>query len=173
MEDYFVIGKIANAHGIRGEIKVVPETEDINRFKDLDKVGILKAGKVMDFKCLSTRTYKDLVFIFLEGIDTRDKAISLKNSYLIVSREDAIDLEEDRHFIVDLIGCKVYEEGSLLGQLKDVLQPGGNDVYEVVDEEGRSLFIPVIYDVVRSIDIEKKEIEVKLLPGLREIYYED
>ena len=102
----------------------------------------------------------------VEGIDTIDEALKLKNLYLYAKRED-IKLEEGAHFIVDLIGLEVYtEEGKLLGKLKEVLQPGANDVYIVENENKEQILLPVIPDVVKNIDINGKKITVHLLKGL-------
>ena len=109
---------------------------------------------------------KNLVLVKVEGIDTIEIATKFKNLYLFAKRED-IKLEKGAHFIVDLIGLEVYtEEGKFLGKLKEVLQPGANDVYVVKNEKNEQILIPVIPDVIKNIDIENKKIIVKLLNGL-------
>ena len=109
---------------------------------------------------------KNLVLVKVKGIDTIEDAIKLKNLYLYAKRED-IKLEEGAHFIVDLIGLEVYtEDGKLLGLLKEVLQPGANDVYVVENEDKKQILLPVIPDVVKNIDIPNKKIIVHLINGL-------
>ena len=109
---------------------------------------------------------KNLVLVKVKGIETIEEAVKLKNLYLYVKRED-IKLEEGSHFIVDLIGLEVYtEEGKLLGILKEVLQPGANDVYIVENEDKKQILLPVIPDVVKDIDIPNKKIIVHLINGL-------
>lgn len=118
--------------------------------------------------------YNDCVLLTLKGIDTRDKAEALKNAYLSVPRSEAIALPEDRFFIADLIDCAVFEEtGEYLGKITEVYQPGGNDVYEVVNDEGKTMLIPALKHVVLFVDINTKKIIVRLLPGLKEVYYEN
>lgn len=172
--EYFIIGKIINVHGIKGELKVMPETDDPNRFKKLKKVRVEQKGTITEYECRSARMYNDCVLLTLKGVDTREKAEALKNSVLSVPRSEAINLPEDRFFIADLIGCAVFEEtGECLGKITDVYQPGGNDVYEVVNDAGKEILIPALKQVVLSVDIGNKKIIVKLLPGLKEVYYEN
>ncbi|NLN04225.1 MAG: 16S rRNA processing protein RimM [Clostridiaceae bacterium] len=174
MVERFVIGKIVNAHGIRGELKVIPETEDPNRFKKLKRVWIEKDGIVKEFEYKSCRILEGTILLSLKGVDTRDEALNLKGAYISVSREDAITLPEGRYFVADLVGCTVYEHtGEILGKVKDVFETGSNDVYDVVNDEGKSILVPALEKVVKLIDIENRKIIVELLPGLKDIYYED
>ncbi|HHT92380.1 MAG TPA: 16S rRNA processing protein RimM [Clostridiaceae bacterium] len=174
MVERFVIGKIVNAHGIRGELKVLPETEDPNRFKKLKKVWIEKDSALKEYEYQSSRILDNVILLALKDVDTRDKALNLKGAYISVSREDAIKLPEGRYFIADLIGCTVYEHtGEILGKVKDVFETGSNDVYDVVNDEGKSILVPALEKVVKSIDVENRKIIVELLPGLKEIYYEN
>lgn len=174
MVERFVIGKIVNAHGIKGELKVIPETEDPNRFKKLKKVWVEKDGVAKEYEYQSSRILENTVLLSLKGVDDRDKALKLQGAYVSVSREDAIKLPEGRYFIADLIGCTVYEHtGEVLGTVKDVFETGSNDVYEVVNDVGKSMLVPALEKVVRMVDIENRKIIVELLPGLKEIYYEN
>ncbi len=174
MVDYLTIGKVVGAHGIKGEVKILPETDDPERFKRLKTVRVELKGTVKEYKCKGGRIDNNVVLLKLEGIDDRDKAMSLKDALLSVTRENAIKLSEDNFFIADLIGCEVYEEdGNLLGIVKDVFPTGSNDVYEVVNEKGKMMMIPALKKVVKSVDIENGKIIVELLPGLKEIYYEN
>ena len=110
----------------------------------------------------------------LKNIDTPEAAALLKGAELEIHRRDAIELPEGTWFIGDLIGCQVFEEDeNCLGKVINVLQTGSNDVYEVRDEQERIILIPALKNVVLDVDIEAARIQVKLLPGLKEIYYEN
>lgn len=169
MEQFLRVGVIANTHGLKGEVKVYPTTDDIHRFKDLKKV-ILKTKKGdQPLTVTSARPVKNLVVVKFEGIDSIDDVISWKGCDLMVSREDAIPLAEGEYFIADLIGCKVIgDDGRDIGVLKDVLETGANDVLIVNTHEGKELLIPWIDDCLLSVDLEKEEILVHLLEGLEE-----
>ena len=133
MEDYFRVGVIANTHGIRGEVKVFPTTEDPQRFKGIDSINDIEKYKGKD---------------------------------LLVTRENAIPLNEGEYYIADIIGATVVtEDGAQFGILKDVLTTGANDVY-VVDHEGTEVLLPVIPDCVLARDMEQKIVTVHIMKGL-------
>lgn len=166
MEGLLEIGQIVNSYGIKGFLKVVPLVDNNNQFKEFKTIYIQENKKSKELKVEEIKFSKNLVLVKVEGIDTIDEALKLKNLYLYAKRED-IKLEEGAHFIVDLIGLEVYtDEGKLLGKLKEVLQPGANDVYVVENEEKKQILIPVIPDVIKKIDLQEKKVIVKLLNGL-------
>jgi len=174
MLEKFIIGKIINTHGVKGELKIAPETDDIERFNKLKKVQLLHKGTVIEYKITSSRNMNKHVLLTLEGVDTLDKAEGLKGALLQILRADSVKLSKDTFFIGDLIGCEVFEmDGNRLGAIRDVIETGSNDVYDVVDEKGRSILIPALKSVVKEVDIENAKIKVELLAGLKEIYYED
>lgn len=166
MEGLLEVGQIVNSYGIKGFLKVVPLVDNVNQFEDFKILYVQEDKKYRELFLQEVRFSKNLVLLKVEGIETIDEAIKLKNLYLYAKRED-IKLEEGAHFIVDLIGLEVYtEEGEPLGTLKEVLQPGANDVYVVENDKKEEILIPVIPDVVKNIDIENKKVTVKLLKGL-------
>ena len=174
MLEYFTIGKIVNTHGVRGEVKVLPETDDITRFSRLKKVRVKLRGTVSEYEVERGRGQGTTALLKLKGIDTPEAAALLKGAELEIHRSEAIKLPKDQWFIGDLIGCFVYEEdGTCLGKVVNVLQTGSNDVYEVKDEQERTILIPALKQVVLDVNIEEARILVKLLPGLKEIYYEN
>ena len=163
MDSLLEVGQIVNSYGIKGFLKVVPLVDDNNQFKEFKKLYILDNKEL---KIEEVKFSKNLVLIKVEGIDTIEEALKLKNLYLYAKRED-IKLEEGAHFIVDLIGLEVYtDEGKFLGKLKEVLQPGANDVYIVENENKEQILLPVIPDVIKNIDLQGKRIVVHLLEGL-------
>ncbi len=108
-----------------------------------------------------------MVLLKLEGIDDIGEAEKFKNFYIKINRKDAVELEEDSYFIVDIIGCKVFtDENEFLGKVIDVFQTGSNDVYTVKNNEDKEILLPAIEDVIKDIDIANKKIVVKLMDGL-------
>lgn len=166
MESLLEVGQIVNTYGIKGFVKVVPLVDNNNQFKDFKVLYIQENKKLQELHIEEVKFSKNLVLLKFKGIDTIEQAEKFRNIYLKAKRSD-IKLEKGAHFIVDLIGLEVYtEEGELLGRLKEVLQPGANDVYIVEDESKREILLPAIPDVIKKIDIEENKIIVKLMEGL-------
>ncbi|WP_286906378.1 ribosome maturation factor RimM [Clostridium sp. UBA1652] len=156
MEQFLNVGQIVNTHGVKGEVKVFPLTDDPMRFKKLKKVIIDNK----DVQIISYKFQKDRVILKLEGVDTMDDAIRLKGKYLKVSREDAVKLPKDTYFIADLIGCSVFDtDETPLGEVYDVIKTGSNDVYWV--KGIKELLIPVLKEIVLDINVEDKKIVIK------------
>ncbi len=166
MDGLLEVGQIVNSYGIKGFIKVVPLVDNNNQFKEFKKLYVPEKKTYRELKIEEVKFSKNLVLLKVEGIETIEEALKLKNLYLYAKRED-IKLEEGAHFIVDLIGLEVYtEEGELLGILKEILQPGANDVYIVENNKKEQILLPVIPDVVKNIDTQERKIIVRLLNGL-------
>ena len=169
MEKFFQVGIYTNTHGVRGEIKVFPTTDDPNRFRKLKKVIMRteKGDRLMEVQ--SVRFSKQFVLMKFRGIDNINDIELYKGSGLYVPREDAIPLGKDEYFIADLIGITVYtDEGEELGRLTEVLQTGANDVY-VVTGEGREYLLPAIADCVQEVDPEGERMVVHMMEGLLDL----
>ena len=166
MQKRLEVGQIVNTFGIKGELKVTPFTDDINRFDDLEKVYVKTRREEKLYKVEGVRYHKNMVLLKLEGIENPEQGELLKNSYLEIDRADAIPLEEGQYFIVDLIGLDVYtDEGKLLGNVEDIYYTGANDIYVVKDELGKQVLLPGIKDVIKEVKLEDRII-VHLIPGL-------
>ena len=170
MENLLQVGVITTTHGIRGEVKVFPTTDDPKRFLDLKNV-ILDDGKTtLDLEIQNVKFFKNLVILKFKGIDNINDIEKYKKAGLYVTREDAVELEEDEYFIADLIGMKVStDEGEELGTLSDVMQTGANDVYVISMTDGEEVLVPAIRDCIRDVDVEQGQMCVHLLPGLLDI----
>ncbi len=168
MEDLLQVGVITTTHGVRGEVKVFPTTDDPARYKDLEKV-IMDTGKEKrEMKITSVRFFKNLVIVKFEGINDMTEAEKYKKATLWIKREDAVELEENEYFIADLIGLRaVSDEGEELGNIADVLQTGANDVYVIRKEGTSDLLVPAIHECVKDVNLEAGMITLHLLPGLR------
>lgn len=168
MEQRFQVGVISSTHGIKGEVKVFPTTDDVNRFKKKMEL-ILDTGKEERLLTVETvKFFKQFVILKFQGIDSINDIQIYKGKSLYVTRENAVSLEEGEYFIADLIGLEVYEEnGELLGRLKEVLETGANDVYEISLPNGSSLLLPAIKECVLEIDIAGGRMKVHVMEGLR------
>ncbi len=167
MEDLLRVGVIASTHGIKGEVKVFPTTDDVMRFKKLKQV-ILDTGKEqLRLEIQSVRFFKQMAILKFKGIDNINDIEKYKGKDLLVTRENAVPLEADEYFIYDIIGATVYtEEEQELGTLTEVLTTGANDVYVVESTEGKEILLPVIKDCVKEIDVENKKVVVHVMEGL-------
>ena len=164
MDSLLEVGQVVNSYGIKGFLKIVPLVDTIEQFKSFK---ILYMQNKEELEVEEVKFSKNLVLVKVKGIDTIEDALKFKNLDLYAKRED-IKLEEGAHFIVDLIGLEVYtEEGKPLGILKEVLQPGANDVYIVENENKEQILLPVIPDVVKDINLKERKVVVKLLEGLK------
>jgi len=171
MLDYLTIGTIVNVHGVRGEVKVLPETDDINRFKKLKTVELLSNEVRKTVKVESVKLQNKFAILKLEGIDDRDVADTYRGVEVQVERKNAVRLPEDSYYIGDIMGCKVVEEdGSNLGIIDDIFNNVGSDIYCIKTESGKTIMLPAIKDTIINVDIENNLIVVRLLPGLRDIY---
>ncbi len=168
MHEYLQVGKICNTHGIKGEVKVIPLTDNPERFKSLKSVLIETEGTNKQYDIESVRYSKNLVLLKLKNIDSMDDAQRLKDMYIVINRENALRLPPQSYYICDLVGCSVYDaaNGKKLGILSDVLKTGSNDVYVVRDENNKELLIPALKSVVKRVSIEDKAIDVELPEGL-------
>lgn len=167
MTKYLEIGQIVNTFGIKGMVKIKPFTDDINRFDKLKKVYIKNKDGKKEYQIQEVKYHKNMVLMKLEGIDTVEQADLLRQSYLLVNRDDEEPLEEGVYYIVDLIGLEVYtDEGVLLGNVDDIFNTGSNDIYVVKDGKGKQILLPGIPDVIKDVDLEKGKITVHLIPGL-------
>lgn len=165
MENYFEIGKIVNTQGVRGEVRILPSTDDIKRFEKLKDITIYKNDKTQTLEIENIRYHKNFVICKFKNIDTMDDGEKLRNYVIRITDEQAIPLEEDEYFIRDLIGIEVFENNIKLGEIYDVILTGANDVYAVKTDD-KDILIPAIKQCILNIDMKNKKMEVKLLKGL-------
>ena len=167
MEDMLRVGVFANTHGVRGEIKVFPTTDDVARFKKLKKIYLDKGIEKMELEIQSVRYFKNMVILKFKGIDNINDIEKYKGKDLLIHREQAVPLKEDEYFICDIINAQVVTEtGEEVGVLKEVLQTGANDVYVVRTTEGKEILLPVIDECVLDLNVEEKIVTVRLMPGI-------
>lgn len=172
MEEYVQIGKIVNTHGVKGELKVIPTTDDITRFELLETIFVQTRSELNEYTLSQVRYHKNFILIKLEKIETMTDAEKLKNCIIKIPKKWALPLDKDEYYIGDLYDMQVLtEDGEDLGSIVDVLFTGSNDVYIVKDTNNTSakeILIPAIKECIKNVDIEKKIMTVHLLEGLRE-----
>ena len=166
MEDFFRVGVIANTHGIRGEVKIFPTTDDVKRFDYLKEAYIDAVKEKIKVEVSNVRYFKNLVIVKFKGIDNINDIERYKGKDLLVTRENALPLEEGEYYLADIIGANVYtEDGNLFGSLEDVIETGANLVYSV-QHEGKEVLLPVIDDCVKEVNVEEKKVIVHIMKGL-------
>ena len=167
MKPYLELGQIVNVKGLKGEIKVNPFTENINRFETLNKILIKQKNEIKEYEIEKVTYQKNQVILKLKGIDTIEAAETLRNYYILINRKDLEPLEPGKYYIADLIGLEVYtEDGIVLGKVDDIYNTGSNDIYVVKDELGKQKLLPGIPEVIKKVDLENSKIIVNLIEGL-------
>lgn len=161
------VGVITQTHGIRGEVKVFPTTDDANRFKKLKEVILDNDRERLNMTIEGVKFFKKYAILKFKGFDSINDIEKYKGAKLLVTRDNAVKLKKDEYFVADLIGLKVEADtGETLGRLKDVLATGANDVYVVELQDGKELLLPAIKECVLNIDMENSTITVHIMDGL-------
>lgn len=167
MEQLLRVGVISSTHGVRGEVKVYPTTDDVNRFKKLKKVVLDTGREYIDLEISGVKFFKNMVILKFKGIDNINDIEKYKGKDLLVHREDAVALEENENYVADLIDLKVVtDEGQVLGYLTEVMETGANDVYVVETEDGQELLLPATRECILDVDLDEEVMTVHILPGL-------
>lgn len=161
------VGVITQTHGIRGEVKVFPTTDDVNRFKKLKEVMLDTGKERLTMEIESVKFFKQYVILKFRGYDSINDIEKYKRAKLLVTRDKAVKLKKDEYFIADLIGLKVVtEDGESFGTLKDVLATGANDVYVVERPDASEVLLPAIKECILNVDMEQGCINVHIMDGL-------
>lgn len=177
MTEEFQVGAITQTHGIRGEVKVFPTTDDVKRYKKLKSVCLDNGKLNIELEIESVKFFKQYVIVKFKGIDDINDVEKYRKFELFVDREHAVKLQKDEYFIADLIDANVYDENDkLLGVITDVLQTGANDVYQVeIDEEyiyegkhpqEKEVLLPAIKECIKSVDLENGRVDAVIMKGL-------
>ena len=167
MEDLLKVGVITTTHGVRGEVKVFPTTDDAERFLDIEYVLLDTGKELRRLNIQNVKFFKNLAILKFEGIDNINDIEMYKGRELWIPREEAQELGEDEYYVADLIGMDVLlENGEKVGVLRDVMETGANDVYIVDRVDGEEILLPAIHDCVLDVDVEKNTMTVHLMKGL-------
>ena len=170
MEDLLQVGIITSTHGVRGEVKVYPTTDDPRRFRRLKEVVLDTGREKLNLEIEGVKFFKQFVILKFKGLDNINDIEKYRQKSLYVTRKNAVRLQRDEYFIADLIGLKVQDEdGTELGTVKDVIETGANDVYEVEMVDGKSLLLPAIKQCILNVDVENGMMQVHVLEGLLDL----
>ncbi len=170
MEDLLQVGIITSTHGVRGDVKVYPTTDDPRRFRRLKEVVLDTGKEKMNLEIEGVKFFKQFVILKFKGLDNINDIEKYRQKSLYVTRKNAVRLQRDEYFIADLIGLKVQDEdGKELGTVKDVIETGANDVYEVEMADGKSLLLPAIKQCILNVDVENGTMQVHVLEGLLDL----
>ena len=167
MEDLLKVGVITTTHGVRGEVKVFPTTDDAERFLELAYVLLDTGRELRRLDIKNVRFFKNLVILKFDGIDNINDIEKYKGKDLWIPREEAQELGEDEYYIADLQGLNVVlEDGTEFGTLRDVMETGANDVYIIDSNEHGEVLLPAIKECILDVDLEKNTMTVHLMKGL-------
>ena len=170
MEDMLRVGVISSTHGVRGEVKVFPTTDDAARFNDLKTVFLDTGKELLKLEISGVKFFKNMVILKFKGYDNINDIECYRGRELWITRDQAVPLGEDENFVADLIGLSVVtDEGETLGVMKDVMFTGANDVYVVERENGKELLLPAIKDCIMDVDLEAGVMKVHVLDGLLDL----
>ncbi|MDO5572450.1 MAG: ribosome maturation factor RimM [bacterium] len=167
MEDRLQVGIISSTHGVKGEVKVFPTTDDVSRFKGLKEV-LLDTGKdILTLEIEGVKFFKQFAILKFKNYDNINDIERYKGKGLYVTRSNAVKLKKDEYFVADLIGMSVIdEEEKEIGTMTDYMETGANDVYTITMKDGRELLLPAIKQCILDVDIEHKRMRVHILEGL-------
>ncbi|HKM21894.1 MAG TPA: ribosome maturation factor RimM [Lachnospiraceae bacterium] len=167
MEDMLQVGIISSTHGVKGEVKVFPTTDDVNRFKKLKEVILDTDKELLTLEIEGVKFFKQFAILKFKGFDNINDIEKYKGKNLYVTRQNAVKLQKDEYFVADLIGITVVDEdGQEIGTMTDYLETGANDVYTITMKDGKELLLPAIKQCILNIDIEQKVMTVHIMDGL-------
>ena len=167
MEQLLQVGVISSTHGVRGEVKVFPTTDDVKRFKKLKQVILDTGREHLTLEIEGVKFFKQFVILKFKGIDNINDIEKYKGKSLLVDRANAVKLHKNEYFVADMIGLQVFtEDGEEFGVMKDVMETGANDVYIIDSPKHGEVLIPAIKQCILDVDIENEKIIIHLLDGL-------
>lgn len=167
MEDLLKVGVITTTHGVRGEVKVYPTTDEPERFLELDYVLLDTGRELRKLEIKNVKFFKNLVILKFKGVDNINDIEKYKGRDLWIPREEGQELEEDEYYIADLLGMSVVlEDGTEFGILKDVMETGANDVYIIDSVENGEVLLPAIKECILDVNLEKNVMTIHLMKGL-------
>ncbi len=167
MEDLLKVGVITTTHGVRGEVKVFPTTDEAERFLELDYVLLDTGQELRKLEIQNVKFFKNLAILKFKGIDNINDIEMYKGRDLWIPREEGQELEEGEYYVADLIGMNVLlEDGTVFGTLKDVMETGANDVYVIDTKDRGEVLLPAIRECILDVNVEESTMTVHLMKGL-------
>ena len=173
MRNYLRIGKIISLHGIKGEVKIFPTTDDVKRFDYLKKFYIVDSDDADDslfsdinfYETEGVKYIKNTCILKIKGLNKIEDSSKFIGKSMYVERSDAIKLDTNEFYIVDLIGLKCYKDQEFIGNVNDIMKTKANSIL-VIDYKGKDVLVPMVSDFIEQIDIDKALVRIKTLEGL-------
>lgn len=170
MVDYLRVGVITSPHGLRGDVKVFPTTDDVNRFRKLKKAFIDTGKEKMPVNVEQVRFFKNMVILKFKEMNRIEDCEAYRNKDILVTRDQAVKLDPDENFIADLIGLNVVtDKGEDFGTVKDILQTAANDVYVIEGLNGKEYLFPSIKECILDVDLDAGVVTVHIMDGLLDL----
>lgn len=167
MEDMLRIGVVTTTHGIHGEVKVFPTTDDVKRFKKTDEVILITKQGNLTLHVESAKFFKNIVIVKFKEYNDINEVEGFRKCDLMVTRENALPLKEGQFYFCDVIGAVVKDEdGAEIGTVKDVIETGANNVFSIETKEGKEVLFPVIPQCIRKVDVEAGIVTAHIMKGL-------
>lgn len=161
--DLIRIGKIVNTQGLKGDVRIYPDTDDVKRFEDLEKIFV--EGQEEPLYITKVRYKKNLAIVRFRGLDHINDVEKYKNKVVYTEKLSQEDLEEDRYYVEDLIGMVVIDENKgQIGVLKDIIQNPAHDLY-LVKTPTEEVLIPAVEAFILEVDLESRIIRTSLIEG--------
>lgn len=169
--DLLRIGVITTTHGIRGEVKVFPTTDDVKRFKKTDEVILITREGELKLHVESAKFFKNLVILKFKEFDNINDVEKYRKCDIMVTRENALPLKEGQYYFCDVIGCEVFDDetNKVIGVVEDVIETGANNVFSVKMTSGKTVLFPVIDQCILKVDTQNKRVEAHILKGLLDL----
>lgn len=170
MEQRLRVGVIASAHGLQGEVKVYPTTDDVKRFKQLKTVLLDSGDKTILLTIEGVKFFKKMVILKFKEFNHIDEIEKYRGKDLLIERDQAVELMPNENFISDLIGLRVVtDEGKVFGILKDVILTGANDVYVITGADKKEYLFPAIPQCILDVNLEEQTMTVHIMDGLLDL----
>jgi 16S rRNA processing protein RimM len=163
----FIIGRVTGTHGVHGEVRIFPDTDDTERFSAMKTLRLRLNGREAEYKVRSIRYHKRFVIAGLSGVEDMNAAELLRGAEIIIEDSEALPLGPDEYYSRDLYGLKVFENGEIIGEVTDVFSTGSNEVYVISAETKKDILIPAIKSCVLSVDIAGGRMDVRVPEELR------
>ncbi len=170
IEDMLRIGVVTTTHGIRGEVKVFPTTDQVSRFEKCDEVILVTKEGNLVLHVNRVKYFKDRVILGFREYDNINQVEGFQKCDLMVTRENALPLKEGEYYLCDVVGAGVVEEdGSPVGEVTDVIETGANHVFAVRMDSGKEVLLPVIPDCIKKVDTEAGVVTAHIMKGLMDL----
>ena len=169
VEDCYQLGYVLKTHGLSGEVVITLDVDFPHEYENMESVFLLKED-LIPFFLSSMQINRNKAFVQFEDVETLDEAKALVGSKLYLPESELPKLEDkNQYYYHELVNCKVFENGQLLGKISGVYQPSSQFIASVM-VSGRELLLPIADEIFLQVNTNSKIVEVNIPEGLKEIY---